>query len=131
MDVQVKPISRDRRKYASITRTTLAAIDANLRQTYLADRDAQFSTVVRQRTALLRLQTLEGCGFQTMTFDPYVYYTTSAVTSAGVYPATRMLYCSGDAYPLLRVQSGSPEVSVTYQNVDHRKSFHVIAICLY
>ena len=53
------------------------------------------------------------------------------VTSAGVYPATRMRYCSGDAHPLLRMQSGSPEVSVTYQKVDHRKSFHVIAMCLY
>ena len=51
--------------------------------------------------------------------DPVVPpLTTSAVTSAGVYPATRMRYCSGDAHPFLRVQSGSPEVSVTYQKVE-------------
>ena len=63
-----------------------------------------------------------------MTFAPYVY---SAVTSAGVYLVARMRYCSGDAHPFLRVQSGSPEVSVTYQKVEHRKSFHVISMCLY
>ena len=80
--------------------------------------------VVRQRTALLRQQTLEGCGFQTMTFAPYVYYTTSAVTSAGVYPATCMRYCCGDAHAC---NPALPR-SVTYQKVEQLSCHSYVSV---